>query len=95
MPVMFAEPVSQVAVALVAGGRVAGAPQGLEERTAALVAAAELNVAEVTFASAGPGGSPLVVEVQPVPRMVDFPQLDLLAKYAEERACRRHAVRVA
>jgi hypothetical protein len=95
MPVMFSEPVSPVAVALVAGRRVVGAPQGLEERTAALVAAAKLNVAEVTFGSAGPGGSPLVVEVQPVPRIVDFPQLDLLAKYAEERACRHHAVRAA
>lgn len=86
MPAMFAEPVSLVAISLVADGRVVGAPQGLEGRTAALVAAAELNVAEVIFGQAGPGGSPLVLEVRPVPRIVDFLQLDLLTQYAEQRA---------
>ena len=95
LPVMFADPVRLVAVALVAGGRVVGAPQGLERHTAALVDAAELRVGEVVFGATGPGGSPLVLEVRPVPRILDSPHLDLLTKYAEQRACRQHAMRAA
>jgi hypothetical protein len=86
MPVMFTEPVEFRTVAAVAGGRVVGAPPGLEERVAALVEAAELNVAEVAFGATVSGDAPLVLSVRPVPRVVDIHQLDLLTWYAEQRA---------
>lgn len=95
MPVMFTEPVELRTVAAVAGGRVVGAPPGLDERTAALVEAAELNVAEVAFGATVSGDAPLVLAVRPVPRIVDIHQLDLLTWYAEQRAFSHYTSRAA
>jgi len=95
MPAMFTEPVELLTVAAVAGGRVVGAPLGLDERTSALVEAAELNVAEVTFGAAGSDDAPLVLAVRPVPRVVDIHQLDLLTWYAEQRALSYYTSRAA
>jgi hypothetical protein len=95
MPVMFIEPVEHLTVATVAGGRVVGAPPGLDERTSALVEAAELNVAEVAFGATGTGDAPLVLAVRPVPRIVDIRQLELLTWYAEQRAFSYYTSRAA
>ena len=95
MPAMFAKPVELLTVALVAGRRVVGAPPGLDVRTCALVEAAELNVAEVHFGVPGPGDTPLVLGVYPVPSIADGHQLDLLTWYAEQRAYSYYVSRAA
>jgi hypothetical protein len=95
MPAIFAEPVRFLGVATVAGEQVVGAPQEFDGPTAALVAAAKLDVAEVSFGMVRGGGPPLVLDLRPVPRILDISQLDLLARYFEQRSFRHHAVRAA